>query len=70
MVKFLRIFSHVTAFPALIFFFYFMLRFLGEGGQTGSARTFTLVWAFAVFLVPVFFNRLAKVLAGSSAKKT
>jgi hypothetical protein len=69
MVKFLRIFSHVTAFPALIFFFYFMLRLLGGEDLSGAERTLTIVWAFGVFLVPVFFNRLAKVLAGSNAKK-
>jgi len=69
MVKFLRIFSHVTAFPAVILFFYFMLKLLGEEELSGTERAMTIVWAFGVFLVPIFFNRLAKVLAGGRAKE-
>ena len=64
LVKFLRIFAHVTAFPALIAFFYFMIRVVGEEGSSGGERVMYVVWALAVFLVPIFFNRLAKVLAG------
>ncbi len=69
MVKFLRIFAHVTAFPALIFFFYFMIKLLGQEEMSGSERALTIVWAFGVFLVPIFFNRLAKVLAGGKVNK-
>ena len=61
MVTFLRIFAHVTAFPALLFFFYIVIKGLGSSGST-AGRVLTYIGALFVFVVPVFFNRLAKYI--------
>ncbi len=70
MIKFLRIFSFVTSFPAMILFFYVILKALDTTGSSGSGRILTVVVAFGVLFVPVSFNRLAKVLEKGKAKKT
>ncbi len=69
MVKFLRIFSFVTSFPALIFFFYIIIKSLDASGTNGAGRVGGIVLAFVVLFIPVLFNRTAKVIEGSRIKK-
>ncbi len=69
MVKFLRIFSFVTSFPALLFFFYFIIKSLETTGEAGSGRLGTVLVAFVVLFVPVSFNRLAWVIDRGRTKK-
>ncbi|MFQ5427707.1 MAG: hypothetical protein ACE5EZ_01885 [Thermodesulfobacteriota bacterium] len=69
MVKFLRIFSFVTSFPALLFFFYFIIKSLERTGEGASGRLGIVLLAFVVLFIPVSFNRIAKVIENSGAKK-
>jgi len=62
MIKFLRIFSFIVAFPAIIFFFYFILKSLDSRGGFGSGQILTVFVAFCILFVPVLFNRLAWIL--------
>jgi len=62
MIKFLRIFSFIVAFPAIIFFFYFILKSLDTSGGSGSGHILTVFVAFCILFVPVIFNRIAWIL--------
>jgi len=69
MIKFLRIFSFIVVFPAMIIFFYLILQALDSAGEGGSGRVFTIVVAFIVLFVPVSFNRIAWALERFKGKK-
>ncbi|GMR04276.1 MAG: hypothetical protein BMS9Abin23_0168 [Thermodesulfobacteriota bacterium] len=61
MIKFLRIFSHVTAFPALLAFFYIIIKSL-DREASGYSGAFPFVIAFIILLFPMAFNRAAWLL--------
>lgn len=69
MVKFLRIFSFVTSFPALLFFFYFIIKSLESTDKGASGRIGIVLLAFVVLFIPVSFNRIAKVIESSGSGK-
>jgi len=62
MIKFLRIFSFIVAFPAIIFFFYVILKMLDSRGGSGAGSILSVFIAFCILFVPVIFNRLAWIL--------
>lgn len=70
MVKFLRIFAFITSFPALLFFFYFIVKSLEATGNNSAGRAGIIVLAFVILFIPVFFNRVAKLIETIRDKKT
>jgi len=69
MIKFLRIFSFVISFPAMLLFFYVIIKALDTTGASDSGSIATVVFAFVVLFIPVFFNRLAWILEKVKGKK-
>jgi len=70
MIKFLRIFSFIVAFPAMIMFFYLIIGAVDTTGESGFGRVLTIVAAFAVLFIPVSFNRLAWIMEKIKTKKS
>lgn len=68
MIKFLRIFSHVTAFPALLIFFYVIIKTL-DPENTAYSGWFPILIAVIILLFPVTFNRIAWLLDKSRGAK-
>ncbi len=60
-VVILRIIANVSAFPVLIFFFYFILLALGSH-DVGLKRYVNYAWPFSFFLVPIIVNMAARYL--------
>jgi len=69
MIKFLRIFSFVISFPAMLLFFYLIIKALDTTGPSGSGGIRVVVFAIVALFVPVFFNRLAWILEKVKGKK-
>jgi len=64
----LRIVANVSAFPVLIFFFYFMILALGSH-DTGLRRFANYAWPFSFFVFPVAVNFAARYLDRNYRKK-
>lgn len=64
----LRIIANVSAFPVLIFFFYFVLQALGSH-DTGLKRFADYLWPFSFFLFPVAVNMAARYLDRNFRKR-
>ncbi len=64
----LRIIANVSAFPVLIFFFYFILMALGSH-DAGAKRYFNYAWPFSFFLFPIAVNMVARRLDKNYRKK-
>ena len=64
----LRIIANVSAFPVLIFFFYFILLALGSN-DAGLKRFANYAWPFSFFLVPVAVNMASRYLDRNFRKR-
>ncbi len=64
----LRIIANVSAFPVLIFFFYFMLLAVGSH-DVGLKKYANYAWPFSFFFFPVAVNMTARYLDRNYRKK-
>ncbi len=64
----LRIIANVSAFPVLIFFFYFILQALGSH-DAGLRRFLNYLWPFSFFFFPVIVNMAARYLGRNYGKR-
>jgi len=62
--KILRILANVLTFPALIFFFYFILRAIDPERSSGSATSYVL--AVIILASPIAFNLVGRYLDKST----
>ena len=68
MIKFFRIFAHITTFPALLAFFYLIIKGL-EHGPENKGVTVSVIEGLLILTIPVFFNRLAWLMDRSRKRQ-